>query len=738
MHLEARRAVMALLLCTASAPAMAQTPRGGGDRAAVSASETGLEEIVITARRREESLQQVPLAVTALTPEALKIANVTRMENLGNIAPSLIVAPTNGRTNVPAFAIRGQRQESGFLTNDPSVGIYVAEAVQARVFGLGQSLYDLESVQVLKGPQGTLFGRNSTGGAILFQPRRPVLNEFSGYAQARYGNYDRFDVEGAVNLPLGPTAAARISVNRTRRDGFVTNVSTGKTLNGEHTDGIRGTLLFKPTETLSNTLYADYFRADASGSGSKLTVVNPAGPAQRLFNLQATLDRQNRDLSFYEVEGEGPSLSKGTNLSFTNVTVADLSPNLTLKNIANYRKIRSREGQDLDGTNSPILNVSELERVKQLSEELQLQGKLLDERLTFITGLYYFVEDGFRNIDVSSLGARPNPRKGDAKNTSYSMFAQADYKILDNLTATVGGRYTWDKRFYNQDFRSAATGACLFCGEASKKFSAPTYTLSLSWQIDPTKLLYVANRRGYRAGGFVASPTSAATLQPYEPEYVTDYEIGFKGDWRFGVSQLRTNIAAYHTDYTDVQRLVIISVNNVPVTSIFNAASATIDGFEAEAQFFPIPEVQLSGSLSHVDTEYKKFVSLDSAGRPVDRSANRFAYIPKWTYRIAGRVHLPIGGDTDVFVGADYYLQSSVFFSEFNTPLAKQGAYGLTSGRLDLQDIGDSNVDFSLWVKNLGGKRYYTSAGEQFSGLGAVYQQFGEPRTYGIEVSTQF
>ncbi len=733
-----------LSLALIARPALAQeagtAPAEPSAAAEAGAADEGLQDIVVTARRRDESLQRVPLAVTAISGQELVQANVTRMENLGQVAPALIVAPTQGRTNVPGFAIRGQRQDTVFLTNDASVGIYFADAVQGRAFGLAQSLYDLESVQVLKGPQGTLFGRNTTGGAILFQPQRPNLDRFEGYAQARYGNYDRFDIQGALNLPINDVLAARVAFNRTRMDGFVRVVSTGDRRNSEHTDSVRATVLLRPGPSFSNTFYVDYFESDASGAAQRLTAVNPAGTAQRLFNLQAILDQQNRDFGPFDTDAEAPVYSRGSNLGFTNVSVADLSDRLTVKNILNFRRIRSTEAQDQDGTAASVLSVLDIAEVDQITEELQFQGRTADDRLTVIAGGYFFEESGTRFVLVDAVRGPINPRSQRSTNTSQSLFVQGDYRIVDNLTLTLGGRYTWETRDFAQELRSASTNACIFCNASRASWRAPTYTVSLSWQIDRDRLLYAATRRGFRSGGFNSGASNAAAAAPFNPEFVTDYEIGFKADWQLGGSQLRTNVAVYRTNYTDIQRSLTIPINNSPVVSIFNAASANITGFELEAKFIPVPGIEVNASTAFTDTSYNEFQYRDVAGNLIDQSANRFAYIPRWTYRLDARARLyrSAGDQNELSISANYYWQSSVFFSEFNGPLNRQSSYGLLGARLELRNAGGSGFTAALWARNLTNTLYAPGASDQFTGLGLVYESYGEPRMYGAEMSFRF
>jgi iron complex outermembrane receptor protein len=741
MSLKMTTALAALLGATAlGGPALGQVA-STGDGQAVADKGVHIEEVVVTARRREESLQKVPMAVTALTTEVLKAQNITRLENLGTAVPSLIISPSIGRSNTPTFAIRGQRAESYTTVADSSVGIYVAEAVQARIFGLAQSLFDIESIQVLKGPQGTLFGRNSTGGAILIQPNRPRLgDDVNGYVQVRYGNYDRFDVQGAVTLPLSSTLAARLSFNHTERDGYVKNVTLNEKLYGENSNSFRGVLLFEPSPQLSNTFYADYFKSDTSASSGILTAVNPASPIQGKADVVGALARQLRTLSFYETEGDVRSFARGSNVGFTNVTVYELSDAVTLKNIANYRRIKSTDNGNGDATAFALLTTTDdTQEVKQYTEELQLQARLLDNRLNLIGGGYYFREHGFRHITLEVLGAPANPRLGTATNTSTSVFAQGDYKLTDSLTFTAGGRYTWDKREYAMDYRSGVTKACIFCGAASKDFHAGTYTATLAWQADPHTLLYATTRRGYRAGGFGPSPSSAAELQPFDPETVTDYEVGLKSDLTVAGGAVRTNIAAYHSDYQAIQRTIVILVGGQPVASVFNAASANVDGVEGEVQYVPTRRLELSGSAVYTKPKYVDFQYRGPTGALIDQSRNHFALIPRWTYRLAGRFEVPTGeSTTKVFIGADYYWQSKVFMTEFNTFRAEQGAYGQLNGRIDFENVGGSNVDVALWARNLQQKHYYTYGIDQYAALGFVTKYVGQPRTYGIELSSKF
>lgn len=710
---------------------------GDNQATPVEAENNDDQVIYVTARRRQEQLQQVPVAITAFSGEELERSNIVRMENLGTVTPGLSISPNQSRSNSPGFAIRGQRQDAGFLTNDPSVGIYIAEAVQARNFGLAQSLFDLESVQVLKGPQGTLFGRNTTGGAILFQPRRPDMNEFEGYVQTRIGNFNRFDVQGVVNVPITSTLAFRGGVNRTYRHGYIRDVTTGRQHNDEDSWFGRGILLFRPNDRFTNTTYVDYVTIRENGSRTRLSAVNPALPTGAI--LQPIFNAQNAQLGFWEVESSYPNLfSDGENFGVTNVTEYEATEGLRLKNIFSYRDISMRERSDYDGTTRSVLDLDLAQTATQYSNEFQVQGEGLGDRLKWIAGAFYFRETGSVLTLTSVNGGAANPRTGLARNESWSVFAQGDLNITPSLTLTLGGRYTWDERALNQRLISASTSACLFCAADEVSYEAATYTASLSWQIDEDRLLYVANRTGYRSGGFSASANNAAALTPFEPEKLTDYEIGFKADWHFGGARLRTNIAAYHSDYRQIQRSVIRLLNNIPVTTIFNAASATIDGAEFEVEFRPVRNLELLGSVGLVYPDYQDFNEVTSTG-VIDRSGNDFAFIPHETYRLGFRWTLPVNPDrnSEIVLGADYFHQSSTYQAEINAPWNFQGGYGLLSARAEWSNILP-NVTVALWGRNLTNEKYYISAGDSYLSSGYIYRGLSEPRMYGIEARFEF
>ena len=695
-----------------------------------------LAEVVVSARRREESLQAVPIAVTAISGDELSSMSLFTVSDLERVVPSMTVGPTGGRKTVPGFTIRGQRDSVAGITNDPAVGIYFAEAVQTRPTGLGKSLFDLASVQVLKGPQGTLFGRNTTGGAILIEPRAPSLDNRNGYAELIVGDYDRFDIQGALNIPLGETLAVRAAASRTRRDGYATNVTLNRELDADRGEAGRLSILFKPNDWFSNTLWLDAAETDQPGNPMKLIAVRPGSTADTRWDMLTTLEDAQATQGFYDVEGNIEAWSELSARGATNVTTFDTG-RLTVKNIINYREMDQYEIMDYDGTDQPVLVVEEYQNASQFSNELQFYGKAMSDRLDWIAGLYYFSEDGDRGTFNASSGNPANPRYSDAKNTSKSLFAQVDYKLADRWTATVGGRYTEDERSLEQRLYNSTETVCLLCATDSNTWSAPTWTVGLTYKYDTNGLIYVVSRRGYRSGGYNSTAISVGQLTPFDEENVTDIELGWKADLQLGSALLRANTALYYSDYTDIQRAVTVEIDGSPVRSIFNAAEATVQGAELELTLLPTDNLELTAAVTFTDATYDEFVDPVSGA---DLAGNSFPYTPETSYNVAARYRVPFLSSNagELSVRLAYFWQSEVEFGDAEFPFGSQESYGLTSVRVEYSDIAGSAFSVSGFVDNLGGTDYFVYASNFWGSTGYVPAVTGNPRTWGIQLSYAF
>ena len=476
----------------------------------VSAQETGrklgtLEEVVVTARRREESLQDVPIAITAMSGDFLRQQNITELADLATHIPAMSVSTGGTSTNVPIVVLRGQRPSEVTMTVDPAVPLYFAEVVLTPTQGTNLAMYDLSNVQVLKGPQGTLFGRNSTGGAMLLTPQKPG-EEFGGYAEARLGDYNLYHFEGAVDLPASDSLQFRLAGRSLDRDGYQSNVADNA-LRGddkfwdENSWGLRLTARFTPNDSFQNLTTIGYDENEmlarvsapqafnsSAGLGQLLDVVHN-GRLNGLFgtpvgkNVDAALARQ-RSRDWTEIETDVNGTEDIENWFAANTTELELTDNLRIKNVFGYRDLDYVYSADVDGTALPILGArtSITEPVtfnptlgrteaEQFSDELQLLGSAFDDRLDWIVGAYWMRMEGSQTFPQQNLGANPawptgpspipqlalpwlaaqsgwyqDSPAGDIENEAWALFGEGTYTLNEQWSLTLGARQSWDER----------------------------------------------------------------------------------------------------------------------------------------------------------------------------------------------------------------------------------------------------------------------------------------------------
>jgi iron complex outermembrane receptor protein len=782
------RSSIRLILLTGTA--VASVPAVGvAQPAGDSQVRNGLEEIIVTARRREENLQSVPISVTALTGEQLAQSGVTSVRDLQSHVPSLVVAPQGTSRSVVGFGIRGMRSTSFLVLDDPAVGTYFAEAVQVRTYGFGESLYDIQSIQVLKGPQGTLFGRNNTGGAILVEPNKPDLSGFSALTKIGAGNYGLRQGSGFINLPMGEKMAFRLAGSIKRTDGYSTNVLNGQKWDDDRNESVRASFLFEPTDGITSTTIFDLIHADQAPDSARLTGFTPLVSAGFRALFTPALDAQNaRDISqFASTMGTNgpqdgfaparcvanPNLkcragllpeAKLRNWGVLNNTSIEMG-DLTLKNIASYRNIHYvNEGADIvtgGSSLSPGIQSMQNNDSNTVSDELQLLGKALNGELDWITGAFYLRERGTEFApNYQFTTANWNATTGDGENKSYAVFAQGTYHITEALSSTLGARYSWDKREAEDKSYSVngATGAktcqvrdntgallpgdaCVLAGNAS--FSEPTWTASLEYQATDHALLYLTSRRGYKSGGFSLRAHRGERFG-YDPEFVTDFETGLKADWN-GAMPVRTNLALFYSKYKDIQRLVTDTTLTPTVTYIFNAAKAHVTGGELEFTVIPVTGLELSAYVSMAKARYDDYTdpSTTAAGlsdplRGSDLSSQRFQLIPDYQGGVSLQYTLPLPAAIgEVSLRGDYFRQSEMWWDPTKAAedATHQPGYGLLNLRADWNNIMGIPLDFGAFVTNAADKEYRTG-GAVVAGI--VNTTFGPPRMYGAEFTYHF
>jgi iron complex outermembrane receptor protein len=719
--------------------------------AAESSAPAGLGEVVVvTARRREENLQDVPLAITAIGGDQLARNSIVRLDDLTKVTPALQISPSSFSQNTPRFTIRSQSQFEPLLTLDPSVAVYFADVVQSRAHGLNGAMYDLSSVQVLKGPQGTLFGRNTTGGAVLIVPNAPT-DRLEAAAAINVGNYDFAAVEGMLNVPLSETFAVRFAGRVARRDGYSVNRANGQRNDDQDNESWRASILYDSHAGFKNTLLVNGFSADENGAAFKLTGATANGLFVAAYPTVPTLLTAERTASFHSYVSEQSGLGSTVDtIGVSNTTEVKIG-DITIKNIFGYRDVDSFAKFDYDGTTFRMFDSTEHLRADQISDEFQVLGDAFGASMDWIVGAYFFREQGVNRqdayLDFPGIFSQDTVDKGEVENTSPSAFAQANYRIIEGLSLTAGGRYTKDKRELigsGSNFgvcnRIDSNGDVLAPCEyrVEKTFNSTTYTLGIDYQLSPNHLIYLAHRRGYRSGGFNLRARTPEEFTPFSPEIVKDVEIGFKADWDIGTTRLRTNLALYRQDYDDIQRVQAAIIGGALVTTIVNAASATVDGFEVDATWLVGDNVELRGFYAYSDAGYDKWTAPLAGGGVADLSHNKFSYAPKRSAGSSLRFSYPLARGALSLQG-DVYYQSEVQLQDANVvPDGVESGYTTANVRLEWEDVlGKPGVSAALWARNVTNTEYFT-AGVPIEAFGSTVKTIGAPRTFGLELKYAF
>lgn len=714
------------------------------------------DDIVVTARRREERLADVPIAVTALSEDKLKAAQVVTPKELAAFVPSLNVNTGNAREG-NRFTLRGQ---GATLASGEAVVTYLAEApVPYLAAGAAGMYFDLANVQVLNGPQGTLFGRNTTGGAVLFTPRRPT-SENAGFVEFGYGNYNNREMSGAMNVALVPDKLmVRVAGTWRQRDGYTRNVHDGEMVDNMNYYGIRASVLAQPVDWIENYFLLQLNKSSTRGTGVHIFDVNPDFSIFKAERIAALAKQQTLGKGQVDNNSDHAFLSKTT--AVVNTTVVTLSDNLRMKNIFSYFGNRSKNVFDTDGTAVDITtrydfpgygNVSSngLANEKYITEELQFSGEMADRRVTWVAGGFYldYKPKGYSAEDYSVFAVR-RMQTASESGTSKALYAQATIDLglispsIDDLKLTAGYRYTWDRKEATNAVWNKATMVCLNKVGASfpncqydyaGKFSKGTYTLGLDYKIGPDFMIYAATRHGYKSGGFNSNADPSGPLAsfiPFGPETITDYEVGLKAGWNAGPARLHTTLAAFTADYKGIQRTqtVLTSVNPPVTTNLtVNAATGKISGIELQ-QVVRAGGWTLDGSFSYLDAHYKDFVLPGGT----DRSGIQLPYSPRWKLSGSIAYTTPLGGESgDLTMRASYNWSSRFRFNDPDQPGNYMGGYGLFNVDASAKKVGGTPLDVDVFMTNVLNKRYKQQSFSYWNVFGTVTGFYVEPRMFGV------
>lgn len=739
-------------------PGVAFATKGSEEPVAQAAGPGGQEaDVIVTARRRAETLQDVPLSVTVTSQEELTDKNIQSITDLQISTPSL--SATGPYRNTPIVSIRGQ---GGFTPGGiPSVILYMNEVPLATsaqagspggALGANGLMYDLENVQVVKGPQGTLFGRNTTGGAILMQSRRPTM-DFGGHVTATVGNYGNREFDAAINIPLTQDSLAlRIAANGQKRDGFTETQGTPSHPNGLDLDdanhfSARGSLLAR-FGAFENLLVVDYVKADHNGISSILKGVSPAPmhPINQFFpGLAALVPVQNA----LGIRKQVPlSADMGGYLrrwSVTNTTTIELSDTVTLKNIAAFSRAKYAQTIDGDGTAFPAFDPIQSQSVpyvtRQFSNELQLQGSSFGEKLDWVVGVFYLEQPEEANFTAHRNVTLGRPRDVGFKQyeSSKAVFAQGDLDLSGGFSLTAGARYTWDTvgrtsrevLLNGNCFSALAAPSCILSNAAD--FEAPTWTVGLNYKPDRDTLFYVTSRRGFRSGGFNLAGDASPNDRVFDSETVTDIEFGAKTAFTTGDVRITANLALYRQWYKDIQlqQTTVSTITNGPVTVVKNAGEAEIDGIEFESTARFGRNLTLNARYSFIDFDYTKFAT--GVVLPI------YPTFPRHKFGIGGQYRLPLPDDVgDVSISANYDWQDDSRSVPYNDPFAIKEAYGILTLGANWRNIGGKPIDLSFFMTNATDEEYALGGLPLVNTLGVATLTYGAPRMFGFRLGYRF
>jgi iron complex outermembrane receptor protein len=744
-----------VLLTVAASATFADTGADANAGGAARTDNGSLEEIIVTARKREESAQSVPIAITIFSSTELEEREVETIGDVARFTPNLIYdtgASLTGGGLASSIFIRGIGQADFSSSSDPGVGLYIDGVYFGRSFGSVLDTVDVGQVEVLRGPQGTLFGKNTIGGAISITSAMPG-DAFGGWVEADVGSYSEHNFKASVNLPLTDGLAAKLSVSDSNRDGYTRDPTDGVDYDNIDRFAGRGVLSWTPTGGFSATTIVDGSQWRENGPGIHLLAVNPA-PGTLLNSFYPTIGQfitAGENVTYQS--GSASLLATGmpdprNNLDgygISETLKVALSPNVTLTSISAYRGVKTDAVTDGDGSPLTESAVEYYVDQHQVSEEMRLNGQNFDERLKWVAGVYYLretISEEYNNrVFPGIFNIDPN-QTDDLTNVTKAVFVDATYKVLDNLSLDVGERYNRDnKDFVGQSvFCCGLTGVFLPPGSAlGDSSSSWTPKVSIDLQVTPDLLTYVSYAEGFKEGGINPQLTSPADFSRYGPEHDLTYEVGAKSEWF--EHRLRVNADAFTSYYSGLQERVTLNPGQLncpegplPCGRVLNSAEYRIQGVEGEITALPVRGLEIAANFGYIH-DWASYVDpiLISAG--VLNYGDKLPKTPDWNGSFSVQYAMPINGLGTLAPRVDYSYRGKTFQDVQNSPQIAQGAYGLLNARVSLTR---NNWEIAVAGKNLTNQIYLTSGYDYYSSIGGAWGLYGPPRTFTVSLKYHF
>lgn len=702
---------------------------------------TRLEHIIVTAERRETDLQRTPVSVTAFTDKDIQSIGITEVPQLALRTPGLTIG-NNGNMSFPEIYMRGVGTRDVSVGTDLSVGFYVDDVYMGRSSSMFVDLFDLERIEVLKGPQGTLWGRNTIGGAIHIVTAKPE-DKFVTSHKFRIGNFDLLQVSGTVSGPvIEDQLLARFSYNVRDREGYSDNIFNGGKVGDAENISIRGSLNYIPADEFDFLLSFDVSKDRPTANVSKPTItgdpllfgvlgnITVLDPPFNHVEPRAALDvnhnestREHRDISGVS----GKMTWKAQDFSVISLTA--------------YRSFELDLLENTDGISAQLINLVQEMEQEQFSQELRVQSSRSDN-LKWMLGGYFFHETVDDQLSVVSQdlalllgpGDYSATNFSDVTTNSYSIFGQVEYSVVERVNASFEFRYTYEEKNFEARRVTNDISGVLEAGFALAVFDedwkAFTPKVVLEFQQTEDVMYYFSASRGFRSGGYNSLQTHLQ--ESFDPEFLNAYELGVKSTW-FDRT-LRVNMAAFYYDHRDLQvQTVVASGGGSIQVDTANAAKSRDIGFELELLANPVNGLHIDANLSYLDAEYKSFINSDG----IDVSGNTINHAPEFKTNLGFQYVHTLGNSGSISLRGEHQYQSRIFFTETNNDLLGQKGYHNVNARLTYKTLNEK-LKLTAFVNNLTNKKSAQTGVDLLGVLGLVTRIFNPPRHYGVEISLSY
>jgi iron complex outermembrane receptor protein len=775
-----------ILTATCCLAALMVGPRAQAQSAQASAASSDtVETVIVTAEKRSEDIQTVPITIQAFTAKTLNDLGIKSSTDLGQITPNLDIALPSGAGSQPIVTIRGIGLNDYDSNNAGPNGVYIDEVYLSAPASQDFQVFDLKDVEVLKGPQGTLYGRNTSGGAIVFTSQKPT-DDFAADFHADYGNYNTFNFQGGVGGPLAPGLDGRIAMVVNEGGDYMKNELTGKDTNGTNNFAGRAMLQWQPTGELTVLLnvhggYLDNLPTEYRHVGTLVPGSQYPNPfAATPCTVSQTLAGKCVDMFGY---GTLPGFWDGEYNRTQNLRVhdwggylrADYSPGpVTFTSLTAFTHNDRFHPEDSDAAPTRLLEINYGVRSNTFTQEFRAAQST--PTYNWVVGAYYLYEslyqnqplflfqdfDNFFGAGSGNYLAQIDYDDSHQVTKSYAAFGQGDYKLTDKLKLTFGGRFTYEEKAFNYSaadqfqvngidnygpivpIQDPLTGQNFFTGRLSN--SAFNWRAALNYQFTDEMMAYASAATGFKSGGFNGSFLSssgaeiAKQLTPIQPEHVTAYEIGVKSN--LFDDRLVVDAAGFYNDYNDMQVFTLIPSpvqGNPPLNVLDNAPKAHTDGLDLQMIGKPVDNFTATVNLGWLETRIDQYIVNRAAGNGVglpNYAGNQLPLAPHVSLSTILDYRLPLAaGALDFQFNANF--KSHQFFDTSNDPLITQNAYWIENARVAYA-FDDGRWEVAGWVHNLSNKEYLSDSFDLSSPFGLIEQVVGMPRTFGVEVNFQY